>query len=510
VANLRAPMSVGPESARTSFPHVERSVLFLTTLGTLMVAIDTTIVILALPTIGRELSASLALVVWVILIYLLVTAVLTTQLGRLGDLWGRGRIYLAGFAVFTAASAGAGFAPTALALVAARAVQAVGGALMIANSGALIADAFPRERRGRAFGFTALGWSVGAVLGILLGGVITTTLGWRFVFFINLPVGAVALWVGARSLPRDTPRPARADLPGFALLAGLLSLVCYGGIDYATYGFTGTNVALIALGLALLVPFVWVESRQPAPVVDLRELKERVLGFSLLAAFFQSLGYLAIVFLLTMYLQGIRGLSPLDASVLLVPGYVVGAVAGPFLGHQADRHGARRLATGGITCMLAGVLGYSLLGLSTPLFWIPVISLVTGVGNGMFYPANNSAIMSRASPRTFGAIAGLRGTLQNVGTLFSFVLALTIAAASIPRAVAYEVFLGTTNLTGGVSQSFLTGIHSALYGAAIVLGISLALSWARGEDRHPREGPARSGRSEGAPRAAEDAGGSAR
>jgi MFS family permease len=470
--------------AKGRVPVREGPILFLTTLGTLMVAVDSTIVILALPTIGRELGASLALIVWIILIYLLITAVLTTQLGRLGDLLGRGRIYLAGFAVFTAGSALAGLATSADILIADRGIQAIGGALMIANAGALIADTFPRERRGRAFGFTALGWSVGAVLGILLGGVITTAIGWRYVFFINIPIGAVALAIGHRTVPADVQGEGRFDLPGFAALAALLSLVCYGAIDYATYGLDSTNLALVAGGLLLVPVFVFVERGRPEALIDLGELRERVLGFSLLAAFFQSLGYLAIVFLLTMYLQGIRGLSPLDASVLLVPGYLVGAIAGPFMGQQADRLGARTLATAGIGCMIVGTVSYSLLGTGSSLVWVPVISLVTGVGNGMFYPANNSAIMSRASPRTFGAIAGLRGTLQNVGTLFSFVLALTIAAASVPRYVAYEVFLGTSNLTGGVSESFLGGLHAALYGSAVILIVALGLSWARGEDRH--------------------------
>ncbi len=462
-------------------PH-ELAVLFLTTLGTLMVAVDTTIVILALPTIGRELSASLSLVVWVILAYLLVVAVLTTQLGRVGDLLGRGRSYLAGFTVFTIGSGAAGFAPSAEGLVAARVVQAVGGALMVANSGALIADAFPAHRRGRAFGYTALGWSVGAVLGILLGGLITTALGWRYVFFINLPIGLLALAVGWGRLPSDARRDSGFDVPGFLLLGAALSLLCYGAIDFATYGLDVTNLAYLLAGVAVLPAFVGVELRQPRPMVDLRELRQRRLGFSLLAAFFQSLGYLAVVFLLTMYLQGIRGLSPLDASVLLVPGYLLGAVAGPYMGRLSDRGVTRHLASAGILCMLIAVLAYAQLDAATPLYWVPVISLVTGVGNGMFYPANNSAIMSEASPRTFGAIAGLRGTLGNVGTLLSFVLALTIAAASIPRAVAYEVFLGTTNLTGGVSTDFLNGIHAALYGSALVLVVALALSWGRGED----------------------------
>ncbi|EQD34941.1 Major facilitator superfamily MFS-1, partial [mine drainage metagenome] len=170
-----------------------------------MYAIDSTIVVLALPTMGRELAAPLTVLIWAILIYILFGAALTTQAGRVGDLWGRKLAYLGGFGIFTVGSLFCGLAPTANWLVAARAVQAVGGALLFANASAILAHVFPPERRGTAFGMLALGWGVGAILGILLGGVITTTLGWRYIFFINLPIGVGALALGGWVLPR-TPR----------------------------------------------------------------------------------------------------------------------------------------------------------------------------------------------------------------------------------------------------------------------------------------------------------------
>ncbi|MFZ0891347.1 MAG: MFS transporter [Thermoplasmata archaeon] len=463
----------------------ERAVLLLTTLGTLMVAVDSTIVILALPTMARELVAPLSVVIWTILIYLLVTATLSTQAGRVGDMFGRARVYNAGFAIFTIASALCGFTPNATFLNGARAVQAIGGAIMFANAGALIADVFPPERRGRAFGFMAFGWGVGAILGILLGGVITTTLGWRYIFFINLPIGALAVALGLRTLPHIAPRPTHFDYPGFALFAAMLSLICYGAIEIASYGASLTNWSYVALGPALAPIFVWVELKSHFPMLELRELRNRLLGFALIAGFLQSAGYLSIVFLLTLYLQGVRGLTPLSASLLLVPGYLVGAVAGPVMGRVSDRLGARKIATAGIACMCVGVLGYSLMGTNTWLGWIPVISLITGTGTGMFYPANSAAIMGQAAPRSFGAISGLRATLMNMGTLLSFVIALTIASASVPRYVAYEVFLGTTNLVGGIGQQFLTGLHVALYGSAVILIVAAILSWSRGQDRAP-------------------------
>ncbi len=463
----------------TRAPHAN-SVLALATLGSLMVAIDTTIVVLALPTMGRELAASLSSIIWTILIYLLITATLTTQAGRLGDILGLGAVYNGGFALFTVGSALSGFAPTANFLIASRGVQAIGGAIMFANGAALVARVFPPRERGRAFGFLSFGWSVGAILGILLGGVITTALGWRYIFFINIPIGVIAVVLGLRTLPQVPKTTVKFDIPGFLLFAGALGLVSYGAIDFASYGLDWTNLTYFVLGLLLVPIWVMVELRMPEPMLDLRQLRNRLLGFSLSAGFLQSLGYLSVVFLLTMYLQGLRGLSPLDASLLLVPGYLVGAFAGPFMGRRVDRFGPRALATGGMLLLMAAVGLYSLLGPTAWLGWIPLISLLSGVGSGMFYPANNTAIMSQASPKTYGAIAGLRGTLANMGTLLSFVLALTIASASVSRPVAYRVFLGTTNLVGGVGTSFLNGIHAAFLGSVVVLVIGAAFSWSRG------------------------------
>jgi EmrB/QacA subfamily drug resistance transporter len=479
-----APPGGGPglpsSSPEAKFTPREMETLILTTLGTLMVAIDSTIVILALPTMARELASPLETVIWTILIYLLITAALTTQAGRFGDLFGRGLVYNAGFAVFTIGSGLSGFAPNAEFLIAARAVQAIGGAVMFANAAAIISHVFPPQRRGRAFGYTVFGWSVGAILGILLGGLITTALGWRYIFFINLPIGVFAVALGLKTLPRGDRQKVEFDIPGFLSLSAALVFLCYGAIEIASYGVTALYLAYVVVGLALIPVFGLLELRLERPMVDLRQLRNRLLGFSLVAAFLQSLGYLSVIFLLTMYLQGLRGLSPLNASLLLVPGYLVGAFMGPWMGRRVDRFGPRALATAGIGAMCVAVLLYSTLDVNSWLGWIPLISLVSGIGTGMFYPANTTAIMSQAPPSQFGAISGLRGTLSNMGTLLSFVLALTIASASVPRYVAYEVFLGTTNLTGGLGSDFLGGIHAALYGSAAVLVLAAALSWSRG------------------------------
>ncbi len=474
VGKTLAPAPTGTEAGSPTL------ILVVITLGTLMGAIDTTIVILALPTISTDLHSPLGTIIWVILLYLLVTTLLTTQLGRIGDIFGRARLYVAGFAVFTVASVFCGLAPSDTFLIVSRGGQAVGVSLMLANAGAIIADHFPPETRGRAFGYTSLGWNLGAILGILLGGAITSYLGWRYIFFINAPIGAIAVWLGIRNLHDVERHQSRLDLPGFGLLGGALGLISYGAIDFASYGIRPLNEVLIAVGILLLAPFFLWERVASAPLLDLRLFRQRILTYSLASSFMQGLGYLAIVFLLTMYLQGVRGLSPLDAALLLVPGYIVGGGLAPYMGRLSDRLGARLLATLGIALMLVGVLAYASLRVNSPYADVVGISMLTGVGSGMFWPANNAAIMGNAPRGSYGAVAGLRSMLANTGTLLSFVLAISIASATVPRYVAYEVILGTTRLIGGVGGTFLQGIDSALYASAAILAVAAVLSALRG------------------------------
>jgi EmrB/QacA subfamily drug resistance transporter len=457
-------------------PARARAILFVVVLGVLMAAVDSTIIVLALPTVGQELSASLSDVVWTILIYLLILAVVTTPFGKVGDLFGRARMFNIGFAVFTLGSALCGLAPSTTLLIAFRAIQAIGGALLMATGGALIAENFPPARRGEAFGYLAFGYGIGAVLGILLGGVITTLLGWRFIFFINVPIGLVALVVGLRAL-RDGPRRAvRIDWGGFALLGGALGGISYGAIDIASYGVDATNLAWIVAGLVLAGVFLWWERRVPEPTIDLTLFREPGLARAYGALFFLTLGYLSVIFLLTMYLQGLRGLSPLDAALLLVPAYLVTSLASPRMGRLADRFGTTRIATIGIVIALAGVLAYSFLSVSTPLLWIVPVSLGTGLGSAMFWPANSAWIMSHARQGNFGSLSGLRGTMANIGTLLSYVITLTVASTSVPRYVAFEVFLGSTHLAGGIGASFLGGLRAALLACAGFLVVAALIA----------------------------------
>jgi MFS family permease len=253
-----------------------------------------------------------------------------------------------GFVIFTVGSALCGFSPNIYLLIAFRAVQAVGGAIMQATSGAIIADYFPREKRGKAYGYNSLGYTAGAMLGIVLGGILTTFISWQYIFFINIPIGVIAVAMGIKYLKDTKKTKAKLDLGGMGLLAAALVLLSFGLVSFAAEGISLTSIVLALVGAVLLPVFILYDRRLEHPIIDFQAFKNKILRNAIFSAFFLSVGYFSVVFLVIMYLQGIRGLSPLDASMLLVPGYVAGSFLGPVMGRLSDKYGSRGIATLGV------------------------------------------------------------------------------------------------------------------------------------------------------------------
>ncbi|HVC14651.1 MAG TPA: MFS transporter [Acidimicrobiales bacterium] len=454
--------------------------LLVIVIGVLMAAIDTTIVVLALPSMERSLHVALSGVIWVIIGYLLVITVLATQVGRLGDMFGRVRMYEAGFVVFIVGSALCALASNEATIIAYRVVQGVGGALISANSGAVIADTFPRAKRGRAYGFTAAGWSVGAILGILLGGVIVTYVDWRWVFWINVPTGLVAVALALRALhDKGERRRERLDLPGIVLFGTGLFGVLWAMTKLATTSFSSSVVALLAGGVALLGVFLLVERRRSAPMLNLSLFTTPTLTPALLASLFQAMANFAVLFLVIMYLQGVRDFTPLHASLLLVPGYLVSALVGPVGGRLTDRAGPVWPATVGLSIQIGALLIYAQLGIASSVWLVVAGSIVSGLGAGLFFPANNTAVMLAAPAELFGVSAGVLRTFSNVGMVFSFAVAILVAGRAIPHRVAFAIFVGTTHLTHQLAGSFTDGLHAAFYAAMGLMALAAALSATR-------------------------------
>ena len=460
--------------------------------GVLITAVDTTIVVLALPEIERGLHVALSTVIWVVIGYLLVITLLATQVGRLGDMFGRVRMYEAGFLVFVLGSLACALAWNDAAIIGFRIVQGIGGAFVTANSGAVIADLYPPERRGRAYGYNSVGWSLGAVLGIVVGGLIVTYISWRWIFWINVPIGAAALILATNVLHEHGERAhRRLDLAGMVTLGLGLFGVLWAMTTLATSSFDASVAGYLIGGVVLICAFVLVELHQAEPMLDLSLFKVPTLAPSLLASLFQGLANFAVLFLVIMYLQGPRGLSPIHASLLLVPGYVVGSGVGPYAGRLADRFGPVLPATVGLGVQVVALFIYAHLSLSSGLWLVVVASVVNGGGASGFFPANSSAVMKASPPQMFGISSGMLRTFANIGMVFSFSVAILVASRSISKHLAFAIFVGTTSLHGHLAAAFTTGLHAAFYASMGFMALAAVLSATRVRHARGRSAPGR-------------------
>jgi EmrB/QacA subfamily drug resistance transporter len=460
--------------------------------GVLITAVDTTIVVLALPEIERGLHVALSTVIWVVIGYLLVITLLATQVGRLGDMFGRVRMYETGFLVFVLGSLACALAWNDAAIIGFRIVQGIGGAFVTANSGAVIADLYPPERRGRAYGYNSVGWSLGAVLGIVVGGLIVTYISWRWIFWINVPIGAAALILATSVLHERGERARRhLDLVGMVTLGLGLFGVLWAMTTLATSSFDASVAGYLIGGVVLICAFVLVELHQAEPMLDLSLFKVPTLAPSLLASLFQGLANFAVLFLVIMYLQGPRGLSPIHASLLLVPGYVVGSGVGPYAGRLADRFGPVLPATVGLGVQVVALFIYAHLSLSSGLWLVVVASVVNGVGASGFFPANSSAVMKASPPQMFGISSGMLRTFANIGMVFSFSVAILVASHSISKHLAFAIFVGTTSLHGHLAVAFTTGLHAAFYASMGFMALAAVLSATRVRHARGRSAPGR-------------------
>ena len=332
-----------------------------TTLGVLMASLDGNILLIALPTIAKDLpGTSLIDLLWILLGYQLVTASVLVNFGRLADMFGRVRLYNFGFAVFTAGSALCGLSQTSDQLIAFRMVQAIGAAFLFSNSAAIITDAFPRDERGRALGTNQVAIVVGSVMGLMLGGFLTATAGWRSIFWVNVPIGVFATaWSHYRLRELGLIKKGqRLDIPGNVTFAGGLTCVLLAITLYAVSSFTIQEFYLLsAVGVSLLAAFAFIEGRVQEPMLDFSLFRNRMFSAGNVAIFLNALARGAVSLVLVFYLQGpTMGLDPLAAGIFLIPISASLALFGPISGWLSDSHGARVLSTMGLLISSAGFL----------------------------------------------------------------------------------------------------------------------------------------------------------
>jgi EmrB/QacA subfamily drug resistance transporter len=464
-------------------------VLSVTTIGALMAAIDGTIVILGLPDMMVELHADLVEMIWVIMGYILVSTVFLLTFGRLADMLGRVRLYNLGFVIFTLGSALCGLAVTAGQLILFRLVQGSGAAMLVVNSVAILTEVFPPDQRGRALGINAITFAAGGVIGPILGGFILTVADWRWIFFINVPIGLVgAVWgyLALRELSGRKQGEKFDPIGASTFSVGLVSLLAALTLGIQFSWTSAPILFLFGLSVVMLVAFLEWERRAPSPVLDFTLFRERVYSFSVVTAMLQTLALFAVNFLIVFYLIGVRGYDPLKAALLLIPLPAVMAVLAPLSGWLADQIGARLPATLGLLTQGAALAWFTRLTPTTPYGQIAAGLALMGLGGGLFYSPNTSAAMNASPALRLGVASATLATLRQVGMVTSFALSLAVAAASLPRDVMQQLFIGTNVTLGSqVTQAFVIGMHSAFFVSLVLCLLAAGFSMVRGkEDRH--------------------------
>jgi EmrB/QacA subfamily drug resistance transporter len=464
-------VSVKLAGVQADHEHYRWWALSCTSLGMLLATVNSGTLIIALPDLERSLGTSLLTLVWVILAYMITSTVLVLTGGRLSDLFGRKKAYVGGFVIFALASLGAGFAADGTQLILWRIVQGVGGALLFANSAALVTDAFPREQLGLAMGTNTMVAAVGLVLGPVLGGALVE-ISWHWVFWFNVPLGLLgALW-GALVLrelaSRDTERGL--DLIGTTtFVAGLTGLV----LGISRGGLSGWNDPVVIGGLAaaavLLPLFVVIEHRSRAPMLDLTIFRDRLFAAATGAAFINGLSRFALLFVFVFYYQGAQGDDPITAGIKLAPMAIGMLVSSPLAGIWADRRGSRALAAWGMVVTAVGLALMTTLQATSPYWQSGLWLLIVGVGSGLFNSPNTAAMMGAVPPQRRGIAAGARTMLQNTGAVISIAFVIAIVTAAIPKDVLFKIFSGVTSgLSEAQLQPFIHNMHTALLVLAIV------------------------------------------
>lgn len=446
-----------------------RGVLASLSLCMLLPALGTSSANVALPTLADAFGASFRHVQWVVLAYLLATTTLVVGAGRLGDLFGRRRVLLAGVLLFTAASLVCSVAPTLELLIAARVAQGAGAAAMMALTMSFVADALPKSRAGAAMGLLGTMSAVGTALGPSLGGAAIAAFGWPAIFAVNVPLGLAAGLLVHRHLPAAGRAAARAqpfDVPGTLLLA--LTLAAYALAMTLGRAQPGLALGLLALAAAGLAGFVIVETRAAAPLIRLASLRDPVLGAGLATGALVSTVMMATLVVGPFYLARGLGLHAALVGLVMSAGPLVAALAGVPAGRLVDRVGAPRVGAGGLVAMAAGcgLLGLLPAGTGVAGYVLPIA--VTTAGYALFQAANNTAVMAQVPAERRGVTSGLLNLARNLGL---------VTGASAMGAV-FAFGSGAAEIATASPEAVAAGLRVtfALGAALVVLALGVALA----------------------------------
>ncbi|MHC5250175.1 MFS transporter [Enterococcus sp. LJL90] len=444
---------------------------------TFMSTLDSSIVNIALPTISKDLGVLMNQAAWVASVYLMVVCACLLLFGKIGDSWGKIRIFRIGTIIFVLGSLLCGFNHSLLFLLFGRVIQAIGASMTMATNSGIITEIFPLKERGRALGMIGAFVSLGSITGPGLGGLILSHLSWPYIFWINIPVGLVTIVIGEKFLPKDlTKSKEKIDFAGFIVFAiGIISL--FGGIFIGQeLGFTAWQVlGLWVIAVAAFIIFYRLEKRQTTPLIDFKIFDNRIFTMGLVTAVFIFASNFFVNVIMPYYLQDALGYSASFAGILMMVFPLMMVVGSPLSGYLTDVLGAKKLVFSGLILLAAAQLGYMFLGLTTPLWYFCLFTALMGLGNALFQSPNNTMIMSSVSKENLGIAGSLNSFARNFGMEIGIALSTTILYQAMSVAYGQKV----TTYISGRPEIFIFGMEIAFLGSFILCFVALLITYLR-------------------------------
>lgn len=447
-------------------------VLSVTTLASFLTGFNARLAVVGIPTIAREVGADVWSMVWIIQGFMLGSTVFQLVIGRVSDVYGRIRVFLAGVVVFTLGALMAGLSINPAMLIASRIVQGCGGAILMNLSVTILTDNVPPTRLATWLGVNQVAWRAGALLGLTLSGIIIDYLGWHWIFLVQVPIGILVLMLSRRRLREAyTPVESRKlDIGGFAAFTSFLALLLV-GLTLSGYGYRELSLAFTASSLVLLAAFTLLELKQENPALDLRLFKIWQFTGGIIAQLLYAIGFGASLTLLAIYMQSVKGYSPSYTGVLLIPYELSFLVSGLLGGRVADIVGFAPATVAGLS--FSAVALYMLSKAST-LGSIIAGELVLGVGTGLFVAPNTSSIMTAVPPHRRGVASALRTVSFNVGFILSLNIAILAMTQFIPYSTASQLITRSEYVGEGSASTELLELESAIKYSFLVQAVVMA------------------------------------
>jgi len=451
--------------------------------GTFSSVVDHGSVSMALPQIADRFNAVIPTAQWIVIGYALAISALLLPMGRLADLIGLKRVYILGSLVFILGAIAAGASTSLTFLIMSRLVQGAGAAMTQGTGMAIVIEAFPGAERGKAVGSMMSIVGIGAIFGPAAGGFLVDALGWRSVFFANIPPMTIGIALGLAILVNqvekvETGHGAGFDWLGAALSTGALLILLLTITNGHRTGWTSPPILIATLVfLIMLGTFIWWERRCSSPMLELKFFQRPNFSFAVAAGFLIFLGSSAVLFMTPFYLQRVLGFSPREAGLVVVPGAICMAFLGPISGRLSDRFGWRRFTLGGLSLSASGILIMSTATPSSSLFLVMPALILLSCGMGVFYSPNVSAVLSAVEREKYGIVVGFLNLVRNAGNVASVAITTAIVTTTM-AAWGYQASLEAVQAgdPGGVGRAFTAGLHNAYLAMAGLLFLAMLLS----------------------------------